>query len=85
MNIDLLINNFLINFYVLHFLLMINDVKFLKVFFLKLETGKAGVIHKENEKLKKELKKLEEENNLLRIKFEIMLDMVRFFNLIIDN
>ncbi|KAL7304943.1 hypothetical protein TKK_0002739 [Trichogramma kaykai] len=40
------------------------------------ETGKASGTFKENEKLKKEVKKLEEENNLLKIKFELLLDML---------
>lgn len=40
------------------------------------QTGKIGGTFRENEKLRKELKKLEEENNLLKIKFELLLDMV---------
>jgi cell division protein FtsB len=40
------------------------------------ESGKVGGTFKENERLKKEVKKLEEENNLLKIKFELLLDMV---------
>ncbi|XP_011494017.1 PREDICTED: protein chibby homolog 1-like [Ceratosolen solmsi marchali] len=40
------------------------------------ESGKVGCTFKENEKLKKEIKKLEEENNLLKIKFELLLDML---------
>ncbi|XP_001605576.2 protein chibby homolog 1 [Nasonia vitripennis] len=40
------------------------------------ESGKVGGTFKENEKLKKEVKKLEEENNLLKIKFELLLDML---------
>ncbi|CAG4983226.1 unnamed protein product [Colias eurytheme] len=39
-------------------------------------SGKAGVAHKENIRLKKELEQLEEENNMLRLKFEILLDMM---------
>ncbi|XP_053608139.1 protein chibby homolog 1 [Plodia interpunctella] len=39
-------------------------------------SGKAGAAHKENIKLKKELEQLEEENNMLRLKFEILLDMM---------
>lgn len=44
--------------------------------FYFLESGKAGGTFKENEKLKREIKKLEEENNLLKIKFEVLFDMV---------
>ncbi|OXU30860.1 hypothetical protein TSAR_001330 [Trichomalopsis sarcophagae] len=44
------------------------------------ESGKVSGTYKENEKLKKEVKKLEEENNLLKIKFELLLDMVLTFN-----
>ncbi|VVC89064.1 unnamed protein product [Leptidea sinapis] len=39
-------------------------------------SGKAGIAHKENIRLKKELEQLEEENNMLRLKFEILLDMM---------
>lgn len=41
-----------------------------------IESGKVGGMFKENEKLKKEIKRLEEENNLLKLKFEVLLDMV---------
>ncbi|XP_031833096.1 beta catenin antagonist chibby [Nomia melanderi] len=40
------------------------------------ESGKVGGTFKENEKLKKEIKRLEEENNLLKLKFEVLLDML---------
>ncbi|XP_043282564.1 protein chibby homolog 1 [Venturia canescens] len=40
------------------------------------ETGKASGTFRENEKLRKEVKKLEEENNLLKLKFELLLDML---------
>ncbi|KZC11860.1 Protein chibby like protein 1 [Dufourea novaeangliae] len=40
------------------------------------ESGKVGGTYKENEKLKKEVKRLEEENNLLKLKFDILLDML---------
>jgi cell division protein FtsB len=33
--------------------------------------------HKENQKLKQYVQQLEDENNLLKLKFEILLDMVR--------
>ncbi|CAD1480134.1 unnamed protein product, partial [Heterotrigona itama] len=39
------------------------------------ESGKIGSTYKENEKLKKEVKRLEDENNLLKLKFEVLLDM----------
>lgn len=39
-------------------------------------SGRAGAAHKENIRLKKELEQLEEENNMLRLKFEILLDMM---------
>ncbi|GBP35687.1 Protein chibby homolog 1 [Eumeta japonica] len=39
-------------------------------------SGRAGAAHKENVELKKELQQLEEENNMLRLKFEIVLDML---------
>lgn len=44
--------------------------------FLLIASGKAGAAHKENIRLKKELERLEEENNMLRLKFEILLDMM---------
>lgn len=44
------------------------------IFFLA--SGKAGTAHKENIRLKNELERLEEENNMLRLKFEILLDMM---------
>ncbi|XP_014472634.1 PREDICTED: protein chibby homolog 1 [Dinoponera quadriceps] len=40
------------------------------------ESGKVGSTFKENEKLKKEVKRLEEENNLLKLKFDVLLDML---------
>ncbi|XP_011306984.1 protein chibby homolog 1 [Fopius arisanus] len=40
------------------------------------ETGKVGGTFRENEKLKKEVRRLEEENNLLKIKFDLLLDMI---------
>ncbi|XP_015588631.1 protein chibby homolog 1 [Cephus cinctus] len=40
------------------------------------ESGKASGTFKENERLKKEVKKLEEENNLLKLKFQLLLDML---------
>ncbi|KAG7209964.1 hypothetical protein KM043_011553 [Ampulex compressa] len=40
------------------------------------ESGKTGGTFRENEKLKKEVKRLEEENNLLKLKFEVLLDML---------
>ncbi|KOC68742.1 Protein chibby like protein 1 [Habropoda laboriosa] len=40
------------------------------------ESGKIGGTYKENERLKKEIKRLEDENNLLKLKFEVLLDMV---------
>lgn len=40
------------------------------------ESGTAGGTFKENEKLKKEVKHLEEENNLLKLKLEVILDML---------
>ncbi|XP_043599575.1 protein chibby homolog 1 [Bombus pyrosoma] len=40
------------------------------------ESGKIGSTYKENEKLKKEVKRLEDENNLLKLKFEVLLDML---------
>lgn len=43
-----------------------------------LESGKVGGTFKENEKLKKEVRRLEEENNLLKLKFDVLLDMVTF-------
>ncbi|KYN28288.1 Protein chibby like protein 1 [Trachymyrmex cornetzi] len=43
------------------------------------ESGKVGGTFKENEKLKKEVRRLEEENNLLKLKFDVLLDMVIFF------
>ncbi|CAK9834426.1 Protein chibby homolog 1 [Anthophora retusa] len=40
------------------------------------ESGKIGGTYKENERLKKEIKRLEDENNLLKLKFEVLLDML---------
>ncbi|XP_033335689.1 beta catenin antagonist chibby [Megalopta genalis] len=40
------------------------------------ESGKIGGTFKENEKLKNEIRRLEEENNLLKLKFEVLLDML---------
>lgn len=48
----------------------------MKVIFCFVASGKAGAAHKENIRLKKELEQLEEENNMLRLKFEILLDMM---------
>ncbi|XP_068631635.1 protein chibby homolog 1 [Battus philenor] len=39
-------------------------------------SGRAAAAHKENLRLRKELEQLEEENNMLRLKFEILLDMM---------
>ena len=52
---------------------IVNNVQF--TMFI-LETGKVGGTFKENEKLKKEVRRLEEENNLLKLKFDVLLDMV---------
>lgn len=48
-----------------------------------IESGKVSGTFKENERLKKEIKRLEEENNLLKLKFEVMLDMVNIKLIII--
>jgi cell division protein FtsB len=40
------------------------------------ETGPVSGTHKENQKLKQYVQQLEDENNLLKLKFEILLDMV---------
>ncbi|XP_067014973.2 protein chibby homolog 1 [Anabrus simplex] len=40
------------------------------------ESGPVSGTHKENQKLRKYVQKLEEENNLLKLKFEILLDML---------
>ncbi|XP_066595169.1 protein chibby homolog 1 [Prorops nasuta] len=40
------------------------------------ETGKISGTFKENEKLKNEIRRLEDENNLLKIKFQVLLDML---------
>ncbi|TGZ48418.1 Uncharacterized protein DBV15_02783, partial [Temnothorax longispinosus] len=42
--------------------------------------SKAGGTFKENEKLKKKVRRLEEEN-LLKLKFDVLLDMIRYFQL----
>ncbi|XP_023290593.1 protein chibby homolog 1 isoform X4 [Orussus abietinus] len=39
------------------------------------ESGKAAETFKENERLHIEMKKLREENNLLKLKLEVLLDM----------
>lgn len=44
--------------------------------FYALETGPISGKHKENEKLRNIIQRLEEENNMLKLKAEIMLDMV---------
>ncbi|XP_023290594.1 protein chibby homolog 1 isoform X5 [Orussus abietinus] len=40
------------------------------------ESGKAAETFKENERLHIEMKKLREENNLLKLKLEVLLDML---------
>ncbi|RZF48865.1 hypothetical protein LSTR_LSTR003245 [Laodelphax striatellus] len=40
------------------------------------ETGLEGERHRENEQLKKQMLRLKEENNLLRLRTEVLLDML---------
>ena len=40
------------------------------------ETGPVSGKHKENEKLRNIIQRLEDENNMLKLRAEIMLDMV---------
>ncbi|XP_019872219.1 protein chibby homolog 1 [Aethina tumida] len=42
----------------------------------KLESGDNGTIHKTNQKLAKRVQELNEENNLLRLKYETVLNML---------
>lgn len=42
-----------------------------------LENGAVGNNHKENQRLKLQVQQLEAENNFLRLKTEVLLDMVR--------
>lgn len=44
------------------------------------ETGVVGEKYKENEELKRYIRQLQEENNFLRLRAEILLDMVRNFS-----
>lgn len=50
-------------------------ILYLKVLY-SVASGKAALTHKENIRLRKELEQLEEENNMLRLKFEVLLDMM---------
>ncbi|KAK3930380.1 Protein chibby-like protein 1 [Frankliniella fusca] len=43
------------------------------------ETGPASGRHKENEKLRQAIKRLEDENSMLKLRAEILLDMVSWF------
>lgn len=49
------------------------------------ESGTVSGTYKENVKLKKTVEQLEEENNLLRLKVELLLDMVSHFFLLSIN
>ncbi|KAJ9578697.1 hypothetical protein L9F63_005059 [Diploptera punctata] len=40
------------------------------------ETGPVSTTHRENQKLRYYIQQLEEENNLLKLKYEILLDMI---------
>ncbi|XP_074027451.1 protein chibby homolog 1 isoform X2 [Leptinotarsa decemlineata] len=40
------------------------------------ESGQDGINYKSKQKLKKKLQELEEENNLLRLKYEMILNML---------
>lgn len=51
-------------------------ITFINYLLFIVESGQIGGTFKENELLKKEVRKLEEENNLLKIKYEVILDMV---------
>lgn len=48
------------------------------------QSGAGGLAHKTNQKLRKKVQDLTEENNLLRLKYELMLNMVNS-DLIIVN
>lgn len=41
-----------------------------------LETGESANVHKSNQRLRNKIQDLQEENNLLRLKYEILLNMV---------
>lgn len=43
-----------------------------------IENGHNANIHKANMKLKQQIHDLEEENNMLKLKYEVLLDMVNF-------
>ncbi|RZC37040.1 chibby -like 1 [Asbolus verrucosus] len=40
------------------------------------ESGQSGSAHKSNQKLRKKLQELQEENNMLRLKYTVMLNML---------
>jgi hypothetical protein len=40
------------------------------------ENGDGGNAHKSNQKLRKKIQELQEENNMLRLKYAVMLNMV---------
>ncbi|KAJ3645177.1 hypothetical protein Zmor_022857 [Zophobas morio] len=40
------------------------------------ENGESGTAHKSNQKLRKKIQELQEENNMLRLKYTVMLNML---------
>ena len=51
-------------------------LQFWVAYLLFLEAGPVSGTHKENQKLRQYVQHLQEENNFLKLKFEILLDMV---------
>lgn len=59
-------------------ILYFSFLNFQTLFIFYPETGAASGKHKENEKLRHIINRLEDENNMLKLKTEILLDMVCF-------
>lgn len=43
------------------------------------ESGESANVHKSNQRLRTKIQDLQEENNLLRLKYEILLNMVNIY------
>jgi hypothetical protein len=47
------------------------------------ENGDGGNAHKSNQKLRKKIQELQEENNMLRLKYAVMLNMVMLIHVFV--
>lgn len=65
---------------------MFRTLKFSDLYHVVLESGESANVHKLNQRLRNKMQDLQEENNLLRLKYEILLNMVNttyiFFQLL---